>query len=150
MNVLIIGNGGREHALAWKVSLSSRVTRVFVAPGNAGTALEPGIENVPLGVGDQDGLLDFAREQGIALTIVGPENPLAAGIVDRFNDAGLPCFGPVAAAAQLEGSKAFAKDFMSRHGIPTAAYGQFTEIEPAISFIRAHGAPIVVKADRRS
>ena len=147
MNVLIIGNGGREHALAWKVSLSSRVTRVFVAPGNAGTALEPGIENVPLGVDDHDGLLDFAREQGIALTIVGPENPLAAGIVDRFNDAGLPCFGPVAAAAQLEGSKAFAKDFMSRHGIPTAAYGQFTEIEPAITFIRAHGAPIVVKAD---
>jgi phosphoribosylamine--glycine ligase len=147
MNVLIIGNGGREHALAWRVAKSPRVERVFVAPGNAGTALEPGMENVPIGVADQPALVEFARERGIGLTIVGPENPLADGIVDRFLDAGLPCFGPVAAAAQLEGSKVFAKDFMARHGIPTAAYGSFTEIEPALAFIREHGAPIVVKAD---
>jgi phosphoribosylamine--glycine ligase len=147
MNVLIIGSGGREHALAWCAARSPRVERVFVAPGNAGTALEPGTENVPIGVSDQAGLVQFASERGIGLTIVGPENPLAEGIVDRFQAAGLPCFGPPAAAARLEGSKAFAKDFMQRHGIPTAAYGSFTDIDEAIAFIRDNGAPIVVKAD---
>jgi phosphoribosylamine--glycine ligase len=123
------------------------VERVFVAPGNAGTALEPRTENVPISVSDQAGLVQFAGERGIGLTIVGPENPLADGIVDRFQAAGLPCFGPVAAAARLEGSKAFAKDFMQRHGIPTAAYGCFTDIDEAITFIHSNGAPIVVKAD---
>ena len=147
MNVLVVGSGGREHALAWQAAKSPRVEKVFVAPGNAGTASEPGIENIAISPGDLDGLLGFAREQGIELTIVGPEDPLVHGIVDRFNDAGLACFGPGAAAAQLEGSKSFAKDFMARHGIPTAAYGKFTEVEPAIEFIRNQGAPIVVKAD---
>ena len=147
MNVLVVGSGGREHALAWCAMKSSRVERVFVAPGNAGTAGEPGIENIAISSSDIEGLLNFARETGMDLTIIGPEDPLVAGIVDRFSEAGLPCFGPSAAAAQLEGSKAFAKDFMARHGIPTAAYGLFTEVEPAIQFIRDHGAPIVVKAD---
>ena len=147
MKVLVVGAGGREHALAWRSIQSARVEKVFVAPGNAGTASEPGIENVPIAVNDLDQLLDFARKQNVGMTIVGPEDPLVDGIVDRFKAAGLPCFGPSAAAAQLEGSKAFAKDFMCRHQIPTAAYGQFTEIEPAIQFIRKHGAPIVVKAD---
>jgi phosphoribosylamine--glycine ligase len=147
MKVLIVGSGGREHALAWQSAKSPRVEKVFVAPGNAGTALEPGVENIPIPVSDLDGLLDFAREQGVDLTIAGPEDPLVNGIVDRFSEAGMACFGPSAAAAQLEGSKSFAKDFMSRHGIPTAAYGKFTEVTPAIEFIRAHGAPIVVKAD---
>ena len=147
MNVLVVGSGGREHALAWQAAKSPRVEKVFVAPGNAGTASEPGIENIAISPGDLDGLLGFAREQGIELTIVGPEDPLVNGIVDRFNEAGLACFGPGAAAAQLEGSKSFAKDFMARHGIPTAAYGKFTEVEPAIEFIRNQGAPIVVKAD---
>ena len=147
MNVLVVGSGGREHALAWQAAKSPRVKKVFVAPGNAGTASEPGIENIAISPGDLDGLLGFAREQGIELTIVGPEDPLVNGIVDRFNEAGLACFGPGAAAAQLEGSKSFAKDFMARHGIPTAAYGKFTEVEPAIEFIRNQGAPIVVKAD---
>lgn len=147
MNVLIIGSGGREHALAWRVAQSKQVEAVFVAPGNAGSALEPKVENVALASDDIDALLDFARSQAIDLTIVGPEAPLVAGVVDRFQSAGLACFGPTAAAAQLEGSKAFAKDFMARHGIPTAAYGNFTDIDEAIAFIRTHGAPIVVKAD---
>jgi len=147
MKVLIVGSGGREHALAWQAAKSSRVEKVFVAPGNAGTATEGGVENVAIAVNDLDGLLGFAREQGIDLTIVGPEDPLVNGIVDRFSAAGLACFGPSAQAAQLEGSKSFAKDFMRRHGIPTAAYGKFTEVEPAIEFIRSQGAPIVVKAD---
>ena len=147
MKVLIIGSGGREHALAWRVAQSEQVETVFVAPGNAGTTLEPNVENVPLASDDIDALLDFARNQAVDLTIVGPEAPLVAGIVDRFKSAGMACFGPTAAAAQLEGSKAFAKDFMARHGIPTAAYGNFTDIDEAITFIRAHGAPIVVKAD---
>jgi phosphoribosylamine--glycine ligase len=147
MNVLVVGGGGREHALAWRAAQSPRVEKVFVAPGNAGTAREPGVENVAIAANDLDGLLGFAREKGVALTIAGPEDPLVGGIVDRFQAAGLACFGPSAAAAQLEGSKTFAKDFMARHGIPTAAYGQFTEIEPAIDFIRGMGAPIVVKAD---
>ncbi len=147
MKVLVVGSGGREHALAWQVAKSPRVDKVFVAPGNAGTAREPGVENIAISSDDLDGLLGFAREQGITLTIVGPEDPLVNGIVDRFSEAGLACFGPGAAAAQLEGSKSFAKDFMDRHGIPTAAYGKFTEVEPAIEFIRSQGAPIVVKAD---
>jgi phosphoribosylamine--glycine ligase len=147
MKVLIVGGGGREHALAWAAAKSVRVERVYVAPGNAGTATEAKCENVAIAAGDLDGLAGFAREQGVGLTIVGPEDPLVNGIVDRFRSAGLKCFGPTAAAARLEGSKGFAKDFMARHGIPTAAYGVFTEVAPAIEFIRAHGAPIVVKAD---
>jgi phosphoribosylamine--glycine ligase len=147
MKVLVVGSGGREHALAWCAAQSANVEKVFVAPGNAGTAGEPGVENLAISANDLDGLLNFAREQGIGLTIVGPEDPLVDGIVDRFSAAGLPCFGPSALAAQLEGSKAFAKDFMARHGISTAAYGKFTEVEPAVGFIREHGAPIVVKAD---
>ena len=147
MKVLVVGSGGREHALAWMAAKSADVEKVFVAPGNAGTAIEPGVENVAISPNDLDGLVAFAREQGITLTIVGPEDPLVNGIVDRFSSAGMACFGPSAAAAQLEGSKSFAKDFMSRHGIPTAAYGKFTEVTPAIEFIREHGAPIVVKAD---
>jgi phosphoribosylamine--glycine ligase len=147
MKVLIVGSGGREHALAWSSARADDVEKVFVAPGNAGTAAEPGVENVDIPVSDLDGLLAFARENHIDLTIVGPEDPLVNGIVDRFLEAGLACFGPSAAAAQLEGSKVFAKDFMQQHGIPTAAYGSFTEVEPAIRFIRETGAPIVVKAD---
>jgi phosphoribosylamine--glycine ligase len=147
MKVLIIGGGGREHALAWRVKQSHQVDTVYVAPGNAGTELEDGVENIPLAAEDIDGLLDFARQRKIDLTIVGPEAPLVAGIVDRFSEADLACFGPTAAAAQLEGSKVFAKDFMARHGIPTAAYGNFTDIDEAIAFIHEHGAPIVVKAD---
>jgi phosphoribosylamine--glycine ligase len=147
MNVLIIGSGGREHALAWKAAQSASVDTVFVAPGNAGTALEPGLENIPLSVDDHEALASFARDNDVGLTIVGPENPLVDGIVDRFQAAGLPCFGPTAAAARLEGSKAFAKDFMARHGIPTAAYGKFTEVDPALDFIREQGAAVVVKAD---
>ena len=147
MQVLIVGSGGREHALAWQAAKSPNVEKVYVAPGNAGTAGEPGVENVAISVSDLDGLLGFARERGIELTITGPEDTLVNGIVDRFSEAGLACFGPSAAAAQLEGSKSFAKDFMSRHGIPTAAYGKFTEVAPAIDFIRQQGAPIVVKAD---
>jgi len=147
MNILIIGSGGREHALAWRTLQSDKVATVYVAPGNAGTELEAGVENVPIDAEDIDGLLGFARKHQVGLTIIGPEAPLVAGIVDRFDAAGLPCFGPSAAAAQLEGSKVFAKDFMARHGIPTAAYGSFTDINEAIAFIHEHGAPIVVKAD---
>jgi phosphoribosylamine--glycine ligase len=147
MKVLIVGGGGREHALAWAAAKSAQVERVFVAPGNAGTAMEPGCENLPMAVTDIDGLIGFARERGVELTIAGPEDPLVNGIVDRFHEAGLKCFGPRAAAARLEGSKAFAKDFMARHGIPTAAYGKFSEVAPAVEFIRQQGAPIVVKAD---
>ena len=147
MKVLVVGGGGREHALAWCVAKSAQVEAVYVAPGNAGTELESGVENVPLGSDDIDSLLDFALQNQIDLTIVGPEAPLVAGVVDRFTAAGLPCFGPTAAAAQLEGSKAFAKDFMARHGIPTAAYDNFTDIDEAVAFIHQTGAPIVVKAD---
>jgi len=147
MKVLVIGSGGREHALAWRAAQSDKVTTVYVAPGNAGTSLEPKVENVPLSSDDIDALASFAKERQIDLTIVGPEAPLVAGVVDRFKADGLDCFGPTAAAAQLEGSKAFAKDFMARHGIPTAAYGKFTDTAEAIAFIHAHGAPIVVKAD---
>ena len=147
MKILIVGNGGREHALAWKARQSSQVSHVFVAPGNAGTALEPGIENVAIQVNDIAGLLNFAQARGIDLTIVGPEVPLVLGIVDAFSAAGLACFGPTAQAAQLEGSKAFCKDFMARHGIPTAKYETFTDVDQAIAYINRMGAPIVVKAD---
>jgi len=147
MNILIIGGGGREHALAWKAAQSPLATRVFVAPGNGGTALEPGVENVPIAADDIPALVAFAAAQGVGLTIVGPEVPLVAGVVDAFAAAGLPCFGPRRAAAQLEGSKAFSKAFLERHGIPTAAYGVFTEVEPALAYLERVGAPIVVKAD---
>lgn len=147
MKVLLVGNGGREHALAWKLAQSPKVDQVFVAPGNAGTALEDGMENLSIAVDDIDGLLAFAKEQGVELTVVGPEAPLVAGIVDRFTEAGLRCFGPSKAAAQLEGSKAFTKDFLARHNIPTAAYGNFTDIDEAVAYVKHVGAPIVVKAD---
>ncbi|PPD50451.1 MAG: phosphoribosylamine--glycine ligase [Methylobacter sp.] len=147
MNILIVGSGGREHALAWKASQSPNVTKVFVAPGNPGTASEPGIENVAIAVDNIPALLVFAQDNGIGLTIVGPEVPLVLGIVDQFQAAGLKCFGPTAQAAQLEGSKSFCKDFLSRHGIPTAAYQSFTDKDLAIAYIKQQGAPIVVKAD---
>ncbi len=147
MNVLIIGNGGREHALAWKVKQSPKVSHVFVAPGNAGTALESGIENVAIAVADIDALQNFAQQNAIGLTIVGPEVPLVLGIVDKFKTAGLACFGASAYTSQLEGSKTFCKDFMIRYGIPTATYGSFTDINLAIAYIQQNDAPIVVKAD---
>ncbi len=147
MKVLIVGSGGREHALAWKVAQSSQVVKVFVAPGNAGTAGEPKVENIQIGSDDIEALVDFAKKEGVEVTIVGPEMPLVAGITDVFNHAGLRCFGPTRGAAQLEGSKAFCKDFLARYNIPTGAYKIFTELEPAISYIREQGAPIVVKAD---
>jgi len=147
MKVLVIGSGGREHALAWKVAQSPKVEHVYVAPGNPGVALEAGCEKLPIAADDIEALLRFARERGIGLTIVGPEGPLVAGIVDRFRDAGLRIFGPSRAAAQLEGSKTFAKDFLARHQIPTAAYASFTDTDAAIAYIRKVGAPIVIKAD---
>jgi len=147
MKILVIGSGGREHALAWKLAQSERVTEVIVAPGNAGTATEPKCRNANVAVNNLDGLLSLARNAKIDLTVVGPEIPLVAGVVDRFRDAGLRVFGPTAAAAQLEGSKAYAKDFLARHGIPTAFYSVFTEVEPALAYLREKGAPIVVKAD---
>lgn len=147
MKILIVGSGGREHALAWKAVQSPMAEQVFVAPGNGGTAHESGVENVPIAVDDIAALVSFATEQQIGLTIVGPEVPLVAGLVDAFEAAGLPCFGPRREAARLEGSKAFAKDFLARHGIPTAAYATFTELEPALDYLRQVGAPIVVKAD---
>ncbi|OLQ92584.1 phosphoribosylamine--glycine ligase [Vibrio ponticus] len=147
MNVLIIGSGGREHALGWKVAQNPNVETIFIAPGNAGTALEPKLENVNIGVEDIDALVNFAKENSIELTIVGPEAPLVIGVVDAFQAEGLAIFGPTQGAAQLEGSKAFTKDFLARHQIPTAAYANFTEIEPALAYVREQGAPIVVKAD---
>lgn len=147
MQVLIIGSGGREHALGWKVAQNPAVETVFIAPGNAGTALEAKLQNVNIGVEDVQGLVAFAQDNAIELTIVGPEAPLVIGVVDAFRAAGLPIFGPTEAAAQLEGSKAFTKDFLARHNIPTAAYANFTEIEPALAYVREQGAPIVVKAD---
>ena len=147
MKVLIIGSGGREHALAWKAAQSHRVEQVYVAPGNAGTASEPKLENISIGVEDIETLVDFAHKNDIDLTIVGPEAPLVIGLVDAFNAAGLRCFGPTKNAAQLEGSKAFTKDFLARHNIPTADYQNFTETEPALSYLREKGAPIVIKAD---
>jgi len=147
MNVLIIGSGGREHALAWKVAQNKQVKNIFVAPGNAGTGLEAKVTNVAIDVEDIDGLVKFAKENRVELTIVGPEAPLVIGVVDAFTDAGLACFGPTKGAAQLEGSKAFTKDFLARHNIPTAWYQNFTEIEPALAYVREKGAPIVIKAD---
>lgn len=147
MKVLIIGAGGREHALAWKVAQSPKVESVFVAPGNAGSALEPNVRNVDVAAEDVPALVEFARGNGVDLTIVGPEAPLVAGVVDAFRDAGLRCFGPTQAAAELEGSKAFAKQFLARHGIPTAAFETFTDLDAARDYIRRRGAPIVVKAD---
>ena len=146
MNVLIIGSGGREHALAWSAARSETVERVYVAPGNAGTATESKAENVDIGVDDFPALADFAESNGCALTIVGPEAPLVDGVRDYFDARGLACFGPSKAAAQLEGSKVFTKEFLVRHGIPTARYESFTEPESARDHIRRHGAPIVVKA----
>lgn len=147
MKVLIIGNGGREHALGWKVAQSPLVSKVFIAPGNAGTALEEKLENVNITVTDIKGLIDFAQREAIDLTIVGPEAPLVIGIVDAFIEVGLKIYGPTQAAAQLEGSKAFSKDFLARHHIPTAEYQSFTEVAPALAYLRQKGAPIVIKAD---
>ncbi|WP_194207300.1 phosphoribosylamine--glycine ligase [Superficieibacter sp. 1612_C1] len=147
MKVLVIGNGGREHALAWKAAQSPLVETVFVAPGNAGTALEPVLQNVAVSATDIPELLNFAQNEKIDLTIVGPEAPLVIGVVDAFRAAGLKIFGPTEGAAQLEGSKAFTKDFLARHAIPTAEYQNFTDIEPALAYLREKGAPIVIKAD---
>ncbi|EPW8574735.1 phosphoribosylamine--glycine ligase [Morganella morganii] len=147
MNILIIGNGGREHALAWKAAQSPLAKNVYVAPGNAGTAQEPNLTNVDISATDIDGLVAFARTNNIGLTIVGPEAPLVLGVVDAFNAAGLTIFGPTKGAAQLEGSKAFTKDFLARHHIPTADYQNFTEIEPALAYLDKTGAPVVIKAD---
>ncbi len=147
MNILIVGGGGREHALAWKAAQSPLADKVYVAPGNAGTAREDKVENVDIAAGDPKALRDFALQNDIGLTIVGPEQPLVAGIVDSFTAAGLKCFGPTKRVARLEGSKAFAKDFMTRHGIPTAAYGSFSEVDEALEYLYKMGAPIVIKAD---
>ncbi len=147
MKILVIGSGGREHALAWKLAQSPRISEVLVAPGNAGTATEGKCRNVDVAATDIDALLALVAAESVALTVVGPEAPLVAGVVDRFRAAGLRIFGPTAAAAQLEGSKAYAKDFLARHGIPTAFYSVFTEVEPALAYLREKGAPIVVKAD---
>ncbi|MDY4336267.1 phosphoribosylamine--glycine ligase [Pectobacterium brasiliense] len=147
MNILVIGNGGREHALAWKASQSPLAKRVYVAPGNAGTALEPALTNVDITATDIPALVAFAQENHIDLTIVGPETPLVIGVVDAFQSAGLKIFGPTQGAAQLEGSKAFTKDFLARHNIPSAEYQNFTEVEPALAYVRSKGAPIVIKAD---
>lgn len=147
MKVLIVGSGGREHALAWKVAQSEKVTQVFVAPGNAGTAQENKVSNVAIGAEDLSGLISFAEKEKINLTIIGPENALVAGIVDEFNRAGLACFGPSKAAAVLEGSKSFSKDFLQRHHIPTAEYQVFTDADAAKKYVQEKGAPIVIKAD---
>ena len=147
MNILVVGGGGREHAIAWKAARSGLVEKIFVAPGNAGTASEPKVENIEIKVTDIDGLIRFAVQKGIELAIIGPEAPLVAGITDAFNQAGLNCFGPTKGAAQLEGSKVFAKDFLSRHNIPTASYRVFTEPEPARDYICSGDVPIVIKAD---
>ncbi|MGB5258501.1 MAG: phosphoribosylamine--glycine ligase [Woeseiaceae bacterium] len=147
MKVLIIGSGGREHALAWKCAQSAGVEEVLVAPGNAGPGCEAKVRNIAVSSDDIDALLALAQNEQVDLTIVGPEAPLVAGVVDRFDELGLPCFGPTAAAAQLEGSKAFTKDFLKRHNIPTAAYQNFSELPAALDYIRQQGAPIVIKAD---
>jgi phosphoribosylamine---glycine ligase len=147
MKILVIGGGGREHALAWKLVQSNRVSEVIVAPGNAGTAREPHMRNAEVAADDIDALLRLAREESIALTVVGPEVPLVLGLVDKFRAAGLACFGPRRIAAQLEGSKAFAKAFLARHNIPTARHAVFTDLTPALAYVRKQGAPIVIKAD---
>jgi phosphoribosylamine--glycine ligase len=147
MKILVIGGGGREHALAWKIAQSQDVTTVYVAPGNAGTTTEDKLQNIDIGAEDNNALLDFALENDVDLTVVGPEAPLVSGVVDLFESKRLKIFGPSQAASQLEGSKAFTKDFLARHAIPTAEYQNFTEIEPAIAYVQERGAPIVVKAD---
>ena len=147
MKVLVVGSGGREHALAWRLMQGTSVDEVVVAPGNAGTAKEIGVRNEPIAVDDFDALVAFAQREEIDLTVVGPEGPLVAGICDRFASAGLDCFGPSASAAQLEGSKAFAKDFLARHNIPTGRYETFAEVDAALAYVRKQGAPIVIKAD---
>ncbi|WP_282276124.1 phosphoribosylamine--glycine ligase [Stenotrophomonas sp. PS02297] len=147
MKILVIGSGGREHALAWKLAQSARVSEVIVAPGNAGTATEGKCRNVAIKVTDIESLLKLAQDEAVGLTVVGPEVPLVAGVVDTFRAAGLRIFGPTAAAAQLEGSKAFAKDFLARHGIPTAYYAVHTEVDAALAYLHEKGAPIVIKAD---
>ena len=147
MKLLVIGSGGREHALAWKLAQSPRVTNILVAPGNAGTAHAAKCRNVAINVTDIAGLLKLAQDEGVALTVVGPEVPLVAGVVDTFRAAGLRIFGPTAAAAQLEGSKAYAKDFLARHGIPTAYYAVHAQVDAALAYVRDKGAPIVIKAD---
>jgi phosphoribosylamine--glycine ligase len=147
MNVLIVGEGGREHALAWKAAQSSQVDTIFVAPGNAGTAQETRVRNVAISVDNIEGLIRFSRENSIDLCIVGPEGPLVLGITDAFTAAGIKCFGPCKAAAQLEGSKSFAKEFLLRHQIPTASYACFSSLQPAVAYVKAHGTPIVLKAD---
>ena len=147
MKVLVVGGGGREHALAWKAAQSDRVERVYVAPGNAGTATEPRVENVECGAGDIDGLLELADRHDVGLTIVGPEAPLVAGIVDRFEAGGRSIFGPRAAAAELEGSKAFTKGFLARHAIPTARYEVFEDSRAALAHVEARDVPMVIKAD---
>lgn len=147
MNILVVGGGGREHALCWKLAQANHVDHVYACPGNAGTAGEPGVTNVALDVMDFSGLASFAESHDVDLTVIGPEAPLVGGIVDYFTARGLACFGPSQAAAQLEGSKAFTKDFLARHNIPTGAYANFTELDPALAYLRAQGAPIVVKAD---
>ena len=147
MNILVIGSGGREHSLAWKCAQADRVNHVYVAPGNAGTSLEPKVKNTTLDLLDFPALVQFAERNEITLTIVGPEAPLVEGIVDFFQEKGLACFGPSRAAAQLEGSKAFSKDFLKRHGIPTAAFETFTDTASAVSYVQSRGVPIVIKAD---
>ena len=147
MNVLMIGGGGREHALSWKLAQSDQVETVFVAPGNAGTAREPGLKNIAIDNNDFEALVAFAKSNDVGLTVIGPEAPLVEGIVDFFEEHDLLCFGPSAKAAQLEGSKSFTKDFLARHNIPSAAYQTFTDPAPAITYVRQQGAPIVIKAD---
>ena len=147
MKVLVVGGGGREHALAWKLRQSAGVTEVLIAPGNAGTATEPGLRNVNVAADDCAGLLALAQREAVDFTLVGPELPLVAGLVDDFTAAGMPCFGPSKAAAQLEGSKAFSKDFLQRHRIPTAAHATFTDVDAASDYVRNQGTPIVIKAD---
>src|SRR5690242_4004415 len=147
MKILVIGSGGREHALAWKLAQSPHVDEVVVAPGNAGTAREPRMRNADVSATDLDGMLKLARDERADFTVVGPEAPLVAGMVDAFRAAGLRIFGPTAAAAQLEGSKSFTKGFLARHAIPTAHYAVFTALDPALAYVRDHGAPIVIKAD---
>ena len=147
MKVLVVGGGGREHALAWKAAQGEAVEKVYVAPGNAGTAREPQLENVAIGAEDMEALVAFAEKKQVGLTIIGPEAPLVNGIVDRFQQAGLPCFGPTGAAAILVGSKSFSKDFLKRHNIPTAEYEIFTEVEPAVAYLKTKTTPIVIKAD---
>jgi phosphoribosylamine---glycine ligase len=146
MKILVVGSGGREHALAWACAKAQGVTEVLVAPGNAGTATERGVRNVAVGATDIPALVALAKSEGVALTIIGPEAPLVAGVVDAFTAAGLPAFGPSKAAAQLEGSKAFMKSFLVRHGIPTAAYRSFTRATFDAGWVRAQRAPLVVKA----